>query len=133
MAEHIINLIGGEDDESGVLTSTGAGDDCHLTFVFRDRCIEASASDFFEAFCLIRLQLESDSLVPFCYGASLNVFPSGMSRQMSSGMAAYRLVMGKHSSRENLVRIFDQGHDVIPASVANQLAFFKEWIASPRT
>jgi hypothetical protein len=53
-----------------------------------------------------------------------------MSREMSNGMAAYRLATGKQAARDNLVRIFDQGHDVIPSSVANQKAFYTEWLAS---
>jgi hypothetical protein len=130
MSEHTIYLIGGADDESGVLTSSQHGDQCALTFAFRGRQIAASSSDFFEAFCQIRLQLEAEALMPFCYGASLNVYPSRMSREMSNGMAAYRLATGKQAARDNLVRIFDQGHDVIPSSVANQKAFYTEWLAS---
>ena len=130
MAEHVIFLIGGEDEESGMLTSSDASDRCSLSFSFRGRSVEASASDFFEAFCQIRLQLEAEALIPFCYGASLNVYPSGMSRQMSNGMSAYRLVHGTQATKNSLVHIFEQGHDVIPASVANQLAFFKAWVAS---
>ena len=130
MAEHVIFLIGGEDEEWGMLTSSDASDNCSLSFSFRGRRVEATASDFFEAFCQIRLQLEAEALFPFCYGASLNVYPSGMSRQMSNGMSAYRLVHGTQATKDSLVHIFEQGHDVIPASVANQRDFFKAWVAS---
>jgi hypothetical protein len=130
MADHTIFLIGGKDDEFGVLTLSGVADACHLSFAFRGRRIEATASDFFEAFCQIRLQLEAEALIPFCYGASLNVHPSGMSRQMSNGLLAYRLTVGSPGRIETLVRIFEQGPDVIPASVANQQSFYRGWAAS---
>jgi hypothetical protein len=130
MADHTIYFIGGEDDESGVLTSLQNGEECTLSLAYRGRHISASARDFFEAFCEIRLQLEPEALIPFCYGASLNVYPSGMSRDMSKGLMAYRLVSGSQATRESLVRIFEHGHDVIPSSVANQKAFFAEWLAS---
>lgn len=92
--------------------------------------MEADASDYFEAFSQIRVQLEKERLIPFCYGASLNVFPSGMSRDMSAGMTAYRLVHGKKPSRNDLVGIFDEGADVMPAFVGNQREYFNEWLKS---
>ncbi|HEY8991376.1 MAG TPA: hypothetical protein VIM46_05330, partial [Luteolibacter sp.] len=103
-----------------------------IEFRFRNKVIEASASDYFDAFSRIREQLETEHLIPFCYGASLNVFPSGMARDMSAGLSAYRLAMGRHASREDLVRIFDAGPDVIPSSVANQRKHFDDWIQSLR-
>ena len=101
-----------------------------LSLAFRGRQFDASGQDLFETFCQIRLQLEQEGLIPFCYGASLNVYPSRMSREMSGGLAAYRLTSGVQATRENLVSIFDQGPDVIPSSVANQKAFYTEWLAS---
>ena len=128
MKEHQIYLIGGGDDESGILTPDRRGDECCLSFLFRGKRIDASADDFFDAFCGIRHLLEADSLIPFCYGASLNVYPSRMSRQMASGTVAYVLTFGK--SAENRVHIFDSGPDVTPASVANQKSFYADWVAS---
>src|SRR5688572_30381318 len=120
MPDHAIHLIGGEDDEAATLATETRSGDCCIIFRFRDKVIEASSSDYFEAFCRIREQLELEGLIPFCYGASLNVFPSGMARDMSSGLSAYRLTIGRHASREDVVRIFDAGPDVIPSFVANQ-------------
>jgi hypothetical protein len=130
MSDHIIHLIGGEDDETATLTTQPRDGHCHITFRYRDRVIEASATDYFEAFSQIRLQLELERLIPFCYGASLNVFPSGMARDMGSGLSAYRLTVGCAPSKDALVRIFDSGPDVIPASVASQKDFFNQWIQS---
>ena len=132
MSDHTIYLIGGEDDETATLTTQPRDGQCHITFRYRDRVIQASATDYFEAFSQIRLQLEPARLIPFCYGASLNVFPSGMARDMSSGLSAYRLTIGRTTSKDALVRIFDSGPDVIPASVANQKEYFNDWLKSPK-
>ena len=128
MTDHIIYLIGGGDDESGVLTTSRDGETCSLSFLVRGRRFEASAGDFFEALCQIRRQLEPESLIPFCYGASLNVYPSGMSRQMSGGTVAYRLTLGERSS--DSVNIFKAGPDVTPVSVDIQKSFYADWAAS---
>ena len=130
MSEHRIYLIGGEDDEVATLTTENRGGVCHITFRYRGRVIEASADDYFDALRQIRLNLDTERLIPFCYGASLNVFPSGMSRSMGSGLKAYRLTVGHPALTKDLVSIFDSGHDVIPASVANQKQYFDDWIQS---
>jgi hypothetical protein len=130
MSDHIIHLIGGEDDETATLTTEDRDEICHISFRYRDRIIEASAADYFDAFCQIRLQLEPERLIPFCYGASLNVYPSGMARNMGSGLSAYRLTTGRQALTKDLVGIFDTGHDVIPASVANQKEHYNDWIHS---
>ena len=130
MSEHTIHLTGGEDDEAATLTTEDRDDLSHITFKYRDRIIESNAADYFEAFCQIRLQLESERLIPFCYGASLNVFPSSMSRNMGPGLSAYRLTAARQALTKDLVNIFDSGPDVIPASVANQEQNFTDWIQS---
>jgi len=68
--------------------------------------------------------LAKDRLIPFCYGASLHVYPSGMARDMGGGLKAYKLVVGRHAKIDDLVEIFAKGLDVIPASVAAQEQFF---------
>ncbi|WP_208450957.1 hypothetical protein, partial [Burkholderia cenocepacia] len=83
--------------------------------------------DFFEALSAVRQRLEAHGLLLGCYGASLNVFPSPMARQMGSGLKAYRLTLGQQAKRQDLVRIFDTGPDVRPASVAAQREYFDTW------
>jgi hypothetical protein len=130
MPEHSIHLVGGEADKTATLTTEERGGLCHIFFRYRNRLIEACATDYFDAFRQIRLQLEPERLIPFCYGASLNVFPSGMARDMGSGLKAYRLTIGQKALTKELVSIFDSGHDVVPASVANQEEYFNDWIQS---
>ena len=130
MSDHTIHLIGGKDDESATVTCAARDGECHIVFRYRNRVIEESASDYFEALCQVRKRLEEEKLIPFCYGASLNVCPSGMGRDMSAGMKAYRLTIGEPA--KNLVTIFEEGADVIPATVTRQKEYFNEWLASKK-
>src|SRR5438309_272545 len=130
MSQHSVHLIGGTDEETATITTDQRDEVCLVTLQYRGRSLSASAEDFFEALAQARVQLESHHLIPFCYGASLNVFPSGMSRSMGSGLKAYRLTMGRQALMKDLVFIFDSGPDVIPASVARQKEYFNDWIAS---
>jgi hypothetical protein len=132
--EYTIHLIGGEDDETATVVCSEGDGQCHITFRYRDRAIEESASDYFEALCRVRLLLEKEKLIPFCYGASLNVYPSGMCRDMGAGMKAYRFTVGKHvSPKSDLVETFEEGPDIIPATVALQKEHFDEWLKSKKT
>ncbi len=125
-----VHLIGGNDDEVASFDAHVADGKCIVCISYRDRIVEKISSDYFDALCLVRSELETDGLIPFCYGASLNVYPSGMCRDMGSGMLAYRLTLGKHTSRSDLVKIFDEGPDVIPASVELQRRNYASWLQS---
>jgi len=130
MSDHILHLIGGNDDETATLSAAPRDGLCHILFHYRGQIIEAAAADYFEAFSQIRVRLEQERPIPFCYGASLDVFPSGMCRDMSAGMTAYRLKPGRKPERSDLVRIFDAGPDIIPAFVSRQREYFDEWLKS---
>jgi hypothetical protein len=132
METHSIYLIGGADDESALLLAEQAGNRCNLKCIYRGKEAYATADDFFEALSIIRLHLEAEGLLLFCYGASLNVYPSGMARSMASGKFAYKMRVGKHATKTDLVSIYAEGPDVIPASVANQREYFHAWVASDR-
>ena len=94
--------------------------------------ITVSASDFFQALCGIRDQLAAHGFFPLCYGASRNVYPSGMLRDMAEGISAYRLTIGKAVSIEDLVNIFETGPDLEVSTVAAQKAFWDAWLVSHR-
>ena len=130
---YCVSLVGGGDKETALFTVSTENNLCRLNCEYRGKVNFAEADDFFEALCRIRLTLEKENLIPFCYGASLNVFPSRMARQMGLGHSAYRMEMGKSAKKENLVPIFSQGKDVVPASVERQRAYFDEWVASLRS
>jgi hypothetical protein len=100
---------------------------CRLTFRHDDGEITGEAFDYFEAMCQIRNQLEAIGYRPACYGASRNVYPSGMARDMGRGLKAYKLYLGRVSTRSDLVGIFATGGDLDLVSVEDQRAFWKSW------
>jgi len=129
--QHFLNVVGGEDDEQILIVQSGDGGNCRLTCTVRGETHHAEASDYFAAFQRIRQRaLEPKGLIPFCYGASLKVWPSGMSRDMGRGLRAYKMEIGTPATE--LVRIFDEGPDIVPASVAMQEEFSRDWIESLR-
>jgi hypothetical protein len=132
MTEHRVFLIGGDDAETAKLTETTVEGQCLLSCEYRGTVLEASASDFFKALCQIRLHLEEEGLIPFCYGASLNFYPSGMARDMALGRVGYKLTMGRFARQQDLVSIYGEGPDVIPSTVAQQREYFNQWLASDR-
>ena len=131
MVENFLFMIGGDDDEQISLIQSEVGRSCRLVCTVRGEkhCVEET--DFFKALQVIRRRaLEPKGLIPFCYGASLKVWPSGMSRDMGRGLKAYKIEVGGQAS--DLVSIFDSGPDVIPALVAAQEAYAGDWVASLR-
>jgi hypothetical protein len=53
-----------------------------------------------------------------------------MAREMSQGLKAYQLSLGR---RANVLRdIFDAGPDVVPSTVEEQVAFSRKWFESIR-
>ncbi len=131
--QHRIRLIGGNEDETAIFTLLVEGQRCRLRCEYLDKTAEGTATDFFQALCDVRCLLAKDVLIPFCYGASLNVYPSGMARNMGQGLKAYKLAAGRHAKTDKLVGIFAHGPDVIPASVAAQEQFYRDWLTSPRS
>lgn len=74
--QHRVFLIGGNDDETAIFTLFEEGNDCRLRCEYRTKAVESTATDFFQALCDVRGLLAEDGLIPFCYGASLNIYPS---------------------------------------------------------
>ena len=83
--------------------------------------------DSFEALSKFRRHLEAFGLKPACLGASRYVYPSGMSRSMTAGRAAYLLESQRPATKDDIVDIFDPLPPNMPlsdlASVAEQEAF----------
>lgn len=132
MSVHQIHLTGGAENETATFIEQMAGDACLLICEYQGKRIEGKASDYFAALCSIRIELEKAGLTPVCYGASLNVYPSGMARDMGQGKVAYKMQLGRHATKEDLVRIFETGPDFVPSTVAQQRNYFNEWVRSAR-
>ena len=101
-----------------------------LTVEISGRELSNTAGDYFDAMCGVRLVLEQEGTLLRCYGASLNVYPSGLMRDMALGLKAYKHTLGCKGKSEDIVSIFDSGPDVQPATVAEQKAFWKSWLES---
>jgi hypothetical protein len=75
----------------------------------------------------IRSELERRGLSVLVLGAARNVYPSRMSSQMSHGLKAYRLQMGKQAALSDLVDIFKPVNKDEVATVAEQKQY---WVKS---
>jgi hypothetical protein len=88
-------------------------------------------SDLFECLVDLRRELAKHSYRPLCNGARLDVFPSGMCRDMGSGGVAYVIKLGKTADPdEDLVDIFEYSDPELITSVDEQYEFYKSWCNS---
>ena len=101
-----------------------------LTLQFSGKEISSTDQTYFGALCSIRKILETEGALLRCYGASKNVYPSGMSLDMGRGYKAYKMTMGSQGKLTDLVSIFDMGPDVTPATVDEQKKFRDAWFES---
>jgi hypothetical protein len=85
-------------------------------------------SDFYR--CFAALRKDNDDLVFYCKGAKTNVHPSSMASQMSLGLKAYELVIGKEPSIDDLVFIFDYEEKDLSSDPGEQRQFYLNWITS---
>jgi hypothetical protein len=101
-----------------------------ITLQFSDREFSSSNISCFYALKNIRRELEREGILLKCYGASRNVWPSGMSTSMRRGEMAYKLFLGKKGDIKDLVSIFDSDSDVDPCNFEEQKKFNGEWLVS---
>lgn len=80
--------------------------------------------------CLGKIIKERTDIRFLCKGAKLNVRPSSMSSQMSSGVAAYEYKLGSEVSREDIVNIFDYEDEGIINDPQLQTDYFFRWLES---
>jgi hypothetical protein len=89
--------------------------------------------DFWGCLLKVRQDLERKNLFILCQGSAINVRPSGMARDMSSGLKAYAFELGKKVTMKNLVEVFEPINIEMVATIAEQEQFFMKWIEQPRT
>ncbi|MGY2342921.1 hypothetical protein ACW9HW_27155 [Pseudomonas sp. SDO5532_S415] len=100
-----------------------------LTFEMKNGLRKTYAAyDLFVCFGMLRA--EHPKIKFLCKGAKLNVHPSRMSSQMSNGLVAYELKLGKSSEEEDMVRIFDYDNENITSDIKEQISFYKKWTIS---
>lgn len=90
-----------------------------------------SDSDFYRCFGQIRE--DNSNITFFCKGSKINVHPSSMSSQMTLGLKAYELTLGKSPSLTDIVFIFDYDDYDLTNNPEAQRAFYRQWIESEKT
>lgn len=110
--------------------ASGDPNQVELILVLPSRQVTVVALDCFEALIAIRLELEPEGLKLLCWGASLQVYPSEMSRQMGTGDTAYRLTLGRFARTDDQINIFASGPGLIAATVVEQEDFTRAWFDS---
>ncbi|KNH48030.1 hypothetical protein [Pseudomonas lini] len=89
-----------------------------------------SDSNFYK--CFARLREDNPNIQFLCKGSKINVHPSSMSSQMSLGLKAYELTLGKTSSLNDVVYIFDYEDNNLTNDPHEQLSFYRRWIESEK-
>lgn len=80
--------------------------------------------------CLGKILKDMPEVKFLCKGAKLNVRPSSMSSQMTSGIMAYEHTLGSRITRKNLVNIFDYDDQDIINDPQMQTDYFFRWLES---
>jgi len=80
--------------------------------------------------CLANIRAEFPNITFLCKGAKINVKPSRMASQMSAGLVAYEMTLGKQATNENIVHLFDYEEENLTNDPREQAEFFKKWLAS---
>ncbi|MFU2330626.1 hypothetical protein [Pseudomonas sp. NFX98] len=100
-----------------------------LTFVMENGLRRTyTAQDLYECLGLLRADFPETKFL--CKGAKLNVHPSRMSSQMSAGLVAYELHLGRPSESEDSINIFDYEEADITNDIQQQRDFYQCWINS---
>lgn len=100
-----------------------------LTYILKNGLRKTyTAHDLYVCLGLLRADFPDTKFL--CKGAKLNVYPSRMSSQMSAGVVAYELHMGKPAELEDIVNIFDYEENDITQDIQQQRDYYKRWIES---
>jgi len=130
--QSVLLLSGNQAPVTGVFTLQTTDGGCTLSLEFPGKRLAATKSDYFEALCAIRRELEQDGITPNCYGACRDCYPSGMGRDMGLGLRIYRLEIGRPAGIKDLVSLFAAGPEMDLTTVAEQERFWREWLADRR-
>jgi len=78
--------------------------------------------------CFGILRKEFNDVQFLCKGSKINVYPSAMASQMSSGVVAYEVYIGEPDAE--LVRIFDYAENDLTNDINEQVAYRNKWADS---
>lgn len=82
--------------------------------------------DIYIGFGLLRREFSDIRFL--CKGSKINVYPSAMASNMSSGVVAYETQIGDPHAK--LVRIFDYEENKLTNDINEQFAYRKKWAES---
>lgn len=89
---------------------------------------DAQDSGYFGALAVARRELETQGVQLACNGARLDVWPSGMPRQVGYGRRAYVLTMPSTAARPSTVDIFEPApKSAVLATVDEQREWFRRY------
>jgi len=94
------------------------------------RSWHATGPDLFETLKALRAEASHSGTLVLCAGARKDVYPSRMSRQMGHARKAYVLRLGQPATQNDLIDIFASASAEQIATVPDQEAFYREWLAS---
>lgn len=103
-----------------------------ITFIMTDTYSRPYAGHNFYH-CLGEIRKEHKDIDFLCKGAKINVHPSSMSSQMTQGVKAYELTMGRNATWSDVVNIFDYEENNLTNDPEVQKQFFKRWMATEAT
>ncbi|WP_085707180.1 hypothetical protein [Pseudomonas sp. B35(2017)] len=87
-----------------------------------------TGDDLYVCFGTIRAYFPD--IIFLCKGARINVHPSRMTSQMSSGLVAYELKIGLPTEEDDIVRIFDYEEKDLTNDIKIQQEHYLLWIKS---
>lgn len=100
-----------------------------LTFTLKNGFKKTyTGTDLFVCLGMVRTDFPGTQFL--CKGAKLNVHPSRMSSQMSGGVVAYEVTMGKPAEQEDIVNIFGYEDTNLTNDIEEQREFHKRWLES---
>jgi hypothetical protein len=103
-----------------------------INFIMEDGFNEIyTGNDFYD--CLSHIRADHRDITFLCKGAKVNVHPSSMSSQMSLGIKAYELTLGKAPSLSDVVSIFDYEEDNLTNDPKIQKDFYRLWLETDNT
>lgn len=103
---------------------------CGVHASYKGEQLKFESSDYFECLILLRKHFESQGVRIKCNGSRYDVYPSRMSREMSHGIKAYTMTLGKQASRNSMVNIFDEADLNQIVSVEEQKKNYDDWLKS---
>lgn len=80
--------------------------------------------------CFVKVRMDHPQVRFLCKAAKLNVMPSRMCSQMSMGLVAYEMAMGKTATFDQIVQIFDYEDVDIVTDPKEQFEFYQRWLKS---